>query len=352
MGCCHSNQQLSNRLNDINISNPKTTESPNIPYDNNMKREEKRAVGWRQEGKKFYSQLHYFCPNLKMCSTFLVSTTLDYNLIFWNIFFEKLAEIEGHSSHISYDSSLDKYHLATCSEKEIKIWDAEGLTLEKSWRIAIDDSLVRGLRKHNGKLALTGLDHSIEVWDWRKGEKEGELRGHKGEIKNIVEIGNGYILSVSVDQAAYVWDLGKREIMYSLTLGDPIFDGIEFAPGIITLITDSIHIWKYTTKEAPELLYEGREIICLKRLGKYLAVEGKESYESDTYCINLWNLDKHKLKRTYMQKNATAFSEMMVLCPQYLIISAYPYIILLDAKDFSCIRKQKCDSYPWTSLFR
>ncbi|KAI2658968.1 Echinoderm microtubule-associated protein-like 6 [Labeo rohita] len=150
-------------------------------------------------------------------------------------------------------------------------------------------------------------DHSIVIWDWKKGEKLAKSRGHKDKI--FVVKGNPFrmdkLLTVGMKHIKF-WlhtgggltfkrgifsNLGKQETMMSACYGrseDLVFSGAT---------TGDVYIWKDTTLMKSIKAHDG-PVFAMCSLDKGFVTGGKDG------VVELWDDMFERCLKTYAIKRA------------------------------------------------
>ena len=141
----------------------------------------------------------------------LVSGSLDRTMIIWQAF-RIVKQLLAHSGVYSM-AMLPNGDLASSGVGVIQIWDGRnGFTLKKNLNLNEDSKIWSVASLESVFLVGAGADKTIRIWDVEKGVVAQSLDGHKSQIKSIVVLPNGDIVSGSEDGQLGVWILKKDNV--------------------------------------------------------------------------------------------------------------------------------------------
>lgn len=162
--------------------------------------------------------------------------------------------LRGHSNGVMALQFIDNILATGSYDCTIKIWDLE--TGEVLRTLTGHRSGVRCLQFDDTKLISGSLDKTVKVWNWRTGEC---IATHVGHDEGVISLhfDQKYLASGSADHTVRVWNFRNREV--SVLRGH-------------TDWVNSVHI-----NSSSRTLFTA----------------------SDDCTVNLWDLDTHKIIRTY-----------------------------------------------------
>jgi WD40 repeat protein len=170
---------------------------------------------------------------------------------------------EGHTKEVTCLASIDKDHLASgSSDNSVRIWN---LTTKEAKQVLPHPGIVKALALvKDGSLAV-GCNNDIHIWhvhpDNNQYVEKAVLKENDTNIKSIITLQNGLLVSMSMGGKIQVWNLEKQESVCIIdievvsgytAIGSCIAalpDG-RFASGYAG--NDMVYIWELTTPGTPE----------------------------------------------------------------------------------------------------
>jgi WD40 repeat protein/serine/threonine protein kinase len=188
----------------------------------------------------------------------------------WNYLYRlcrpNLLTLKGHTSFIdSVAYSPDGKRLASCSDEEIKVWDAqtgqELLTCKghtgNLWRVAYSPD--------GKRLASASADQTVKVWDAQTGQELLTLKGHTGAATSVAYSPDGKRLASAGgrDGTVKVWDAQTGQELLTCK-GHTFIESVAYSPDGKRLASGA---WNETTKKPAVKVWDaqtGQELLSLQ----------------------------------------------------------------------------------------
>ena len=109
--------------------------------------------------------------------------------------------------------SPDGKKLATSgADSLIKIWNVADMTLEQSLRGHRNDIIGMMFSPDQSRLASCSYDQTVKLWDMSTGQELLTLKGHRGAVSEVAFSPNGLLIaSVGLDGDLRIWDASPRK---------------------------------------------------------------------------------------------------------------------------------------------
>ena len=121
--------------------------------------------------------------------------------------------------------------------------------------MTVNDIIISIALSQNGDLIVSGcFDHSVRVWDAKKGELLRELQGHTGQVYSVAfSLDSNKIVSGSWDQSVRVWDTKTGEQLRKLQGHTARVKSVAFSPDGNQIVSgsddQSVRVWDARTGE-------------------------------------------------------------------------------------------------------
>jgi WD40 repeat protein len=133
---------------------------------------------------------------------------------------------------IDYSPTLNSLVTDNSANKLVSIWvlsetNENPVNKKITLQGHTDDVFCVSLSPNGLRVASAGQDQSIRIWDTRTGSLAGVLRGHIGDIRNILFADDNTLISCSNDKQLIKWDL-TRMISLDAISSDSELWGLSF----------------------------------------------------------------------------------------------------------------------------
>jgi WD40 repeat protein len=135
-------------------------------------------------------------------------------------------------SHASFVFSSDSQLLASALEKDVQVWDV-ATAQERAHFVGLSNFEHRGLAfsPDCAKIAFTGPENSVEVWDIRDHKRLTIYRGHQGPVTTIAFSPHSErVASGSTDQTVHVWEAANGRKFCQLKGTPAVTACVAFSP--------------------------------------------------------------------------------------------------------------------------
>jgi eukaryotic-like serine/threonine-protein kinase len=198
--------------------------------------------------------------------------------------------LKGEVPHASLVFSGDGRFLAAAVEKQVQLWDV-ATGKERARFVAESDFAQHGLAlsPDGAKIAFTGPQHSVEVWDLPTGKRLAIYKGHVGPVTAIAFSPRGdRIASESTDATLKIWEATTSQEIRSLKGTQSVWAGLAFSPDGKYLLSScpekSVKIWDLE-KGTASLSLRGHKSpvysIAFNRAGTRVVTAGRD-------VVRLW----------------------------------------------------------------
>lgn len=219
----------------------------------------------------------------------LISGSWDGTVRAWDIANRsKIGEITGFSAYIqAMTQSVNPHQIFIGVGNQVRVLDSATLGLVKTM---VGSDMVNSVAvTKDGKLAASGGDKDVSLWDVAAGREKSRLQGHLKPIYALTfSPDERYLASGSDDQSIIIWDVASGKQVVKFT---------GFPTEIFSLL--------YT----PD--------------GKYLLAGG------DTEVVFAYNMTTNK-KETELWLGADSVFEMLFLPDNTLVCASYNYVFTAD----------------------
>lgn len=220
----------------------------------------------------------------------LLSGSGDGTAILWDVNSGQIRRILPHSGWVSVVGfSSDGKTAISCSHNQgIKLWEVQTGSLLYS----LDGFNPMAIASFGRTFASSGGPSAIKLWDTITGKLSNTLSVPEvpgGGIRAIALSRDGWTLAhaMSGNSRLTVWDLRKREVLYTLDGHSDVINAIAFSPDGQILASSSqdrtLKLWNLRTGKLLHSL-EGQGAIAFSRDGKTLVSVGKDN------SIQIWGI--------------------------------------------------------------
>ena len=219
----------------------------------------------------------------------LVSGSWDGTVRVWDIpNGSKTGEITGFSAYVQdMAQASNPQQIIAAAGNQLKVLNPETLALVKT--LVAPDLVTSVAVTKNGKLAASGGEKDVSLWDVASGQEKSRLKGHLKPIYALVfSPDERYLASGSDDQSIIIWDVASSKQVVKFT---------GFPTGVFALAF------------TPD--------------GKYLFAGG------DTEVVFVYNMQTNK-KETELWLAADSVFEMLFLPNGYLVCASYGNVFVAD----------------------
>jgi len=116
---------------------------------------------------------------------------------------------DGSGPWVEAVAAADEVTLVTCGpEQTMSVWDLR--TYARLATVATSSYIFSLLRLGDGTVASGNNDGSVQLWDVRRRECVGELRGPYKRLQWLAQLGDGSLAAVGRDTSAGLWDVARR----------------------------------------------------------------------------------------------------------------------------------------------
>lgn len=163
----------------------------------------------------------------------LASGCMDNGVYFWDLEAEQPLR-ESRFEHHGWVEDVrwadgDRALLSGSWDNTVGVFDGE--TMQPVFQFMYHDDYVAAVLPVPGtSLVFAGsYDGDVTVWDWRHGELEAVLEGHRDWVIGLEWLGDGLVASVSSDETARLWSVD--ELASAGSLGQPAVSDFELGGG-------------------------------------------------------------------------------------------------------------------------
>eukprot|EP01063_Lacrimia_lanifica_P008202 TRINITY_DN152_c0_g2_i10.p2 TRINITY_DN152_c0_g2~~TRINITY_DN152_c0_g2_i10.p2 ORF type:complete len:342 (+),score=166.05 TRINITY_DN152_c0_g2_i10:61-1026(+) len=235
---------------------------------------------------------------------FCLSASWDHSLRLWDLSKGTSPyRFMGHTKDVmSCAFSPDNRQIISGSrDKSLGIWNTLGeMKFQKTQQHSDWVSCVRvSPNPVNPLIVSAGWDKTVKVWSLSSLDLEATLEGHTGYVNTVTMSPDGSLCaSGGKDGSAMLWDLDRKEHLYSLDGSDVIHE-LCFSPNRYWLCAatgSSIKIWdlesKHTVAElVPELPEMGRKAMKPECISLAWSADGSTLYSGYTdSTIRVWGV--------------------------------------------------------------
>ncbi len=240
----------------------------------------------------------------------------DSNIIsIYNMNLEMITTLKSKNDEINAIDISSKGDYLVCGGDDgyIEIWNLKNYKLihrieGKSGTLAVAFS------SDASKVASGGEEKVIDIWNAKVGNQLARLEGHHGDITNISFIDfDRKIVSTSKDKTTKIWDVTKKQLLYSYLTPSNEYGTIKKAKSFddytIVALTEVERatgnsrkrngppVWSYTIK------FKDNQGNTLNEFNQHrgpitdISVNGNRSYmasSSEDKTVRLWDLEKKK----------------------------------------------------------
>ena len=212
---------------------------------------------------------------------------------------ETIKKISGHFGSVSTINEIEInsniYLLTGADDKSIKIWNEKNYECELTIREHEQKITKIVTLKDTCTIASSSWDRIIKIIDLyelndKKYKVIGTLIGHKKDIKSIIQLKDGNLLSCSADKKMKIWDIKEEECINEF---ENVFSStnnsiLELNDGRIAVGGGkSVKIYNLSTMQEEDILH-GHElwVNVIKQIKPELIITG-----SSDQTIKIWDLN-------------------------------------------------------------
>jgi WD40 repeat protein len=263
---------------------------------------------WNVKDNRCISQLHghhdtIWALNFSRDGAYFASASGDHTIKVWHTETLHLLRTLTHEG-LAWDVkfSPDQQLLASCSERQVKVWKVSTGECIKTFSGHTDEVWAVAFSPNGKYLASASDDQTIRLWDIEK-DQVNPIRvyiGHTGWVRSLVFSKDGrFIITGSGDQTCKVWDVETGQVLRTLTGHSSWIRSVAIHSNDHIIATGggdhTIRIWDFKTGECISTLHGHNHLVrklAFNSSGDELASASEDGE------IRIWNTDNWECTHT------------------------------------------------------